>query len=169
MGGQIACILQNEIENISGVICFNSSLRHLADIACDQYTRADAANGNQYRQYADMAKATTIDNTTGLYYYGALDYCWASYNQYDFVNLAKNSSLPMLIINSTKDLQSFNADINLWSNTLGSSENTTIIVDDTISHLGYEIDLSSPDALTQHPAFTQKIIDAFADFINEVE
>ena len=169
MGGQIACILQNEIDNISGVICFNSSLRHLADIACDQYTRANAANGHQYRQYADMAKATTVDSATGLYYYGAQDYYWASYNQYDFANLAKKSSLPMLIINSTKDLQSFEADINLWSSTLGSSANATIVVDDAISHLGYEIDLSSPDALTQHPAFPQKIIDAFAGFINGVE
>ncbi len=169
LGGQIACILQNEIDNISGIICFNSSLRHLADIACDQYTRADAANENQYRQYADMAKAATVDNTTGLYYYGAQDDYWASYNQYDFVHFAKNSSLPILIINSTKDFQSFEADINLWSSTLGSYANATIVVDDTISHLGYEMDLSSPDALTKHPAFPQKIIDAFADFINGTE
>ncbi len=166
MGGQIACILQNESENISGVICFNSSLRHLADIACDQYSVADAVNKKQYKQYADMAKAATADNAKGLYYYGAQDYYWASYNQYDFADLAKNSSLPMLIINSTKDLQSFEEDINLWNSTLGSSANATIVVDDTISHLGYEIDLSSPAALEQHPEFPQKIIDTFADFIN---
>ncbi len=169
LGGQIACILQSETENISGTICFNSSLRHLADIACDQYSVADAANEYRYRLYADMAKTATADTATGSYYYGAQDHYWASYNKYDFVYLVNNSQSPLLIINSTKDMQLFEPDIELWDSVLGGSANATIIIDDSINHLGYETDLSSPDALIQNPELPQKIIDAFAEFINRVE
>ncbi len=170
LGGQIACILQQEIEKISGTICFNSSLRHLADIFCDQYSLSDPANKEQYRQYSNMAKSSTVDNANGLYYfYGARDYYWASYNEYNFINLAKTQRQPLLVINSTNDLQIFEADIILWESTLKDSFNATVIIDHTISHYGYEINLSSPNAFLQKAEFPQKIINTFADFINSAE
>ncbi len=166
-GGQIASILQDETDDIAGTIFFNSSLRHLAEIACDQYIRADAANEAQYKQYAQMAKAVTAEESRGLYFYGAQDYYWASYNRYNFAELIKKSQKPMLVINSTNDLQSFEADITLWASTLENKENATVVVDKTISHLGYEIDLSDPNALTKEADFPQRIIDSFANFINK--
>ena len=69
LGGQIATELAAKNSEIAGLIIFNSSARHLADIACDQYIRLDPQNASAYRAYADAAKAVNPDVAKGLYYY----------------------------------------------------------------------------------------------------
>ncbi len=167
LGGQIACILQSEGHGISGVILFNSSLRHMADICRDQYTRADPANRAAYAQYATSAKAAAPETARSLYYYGATDHYWATYNAYDLPTLITRAAVPLLVLNSTGDLQSFENDIVLWQTTLREAEGVTatIIVDESISHLGYEIDLSRPGALESQAVFPERILELFVDFM----
>ena len=52
LGGQIATELAASTKGIDGIILFNSSARHLADIACDQYSALDPANKEFYIAYA---------------------------------------------------------------------------------------------------------------------
>ena len=89
LGGQIATELATKTNDIDGMILFNSSARHLADIACDQYTAIDPANKATYIAYANAAKSVRESSTKGYYYYSASDYYWASYNK---INTAKNIS-----------------------------------------------------------------------------
>ncbi len=166
LGGQIACILQSEIEDISGTIIFNSSLRHLADIACDQYSKADPANKSSYVQYTQAAKNANYDNAREkYYYYGVDEYYWASYNNYDFSKIVNEISKLLLVINSKKDLQMFAADIELWKTIVGNQKNVSIVVDGTISHFGYEVDFSIPESITKDAEFPKKVIDMFSGFI----
>ncbi len=47
LGGQITTELAASIEGIDGMILFNSSARHLADIACDQYSVLDSVKSDR--------------------------------------------------------------------------------------------------------------------------
>lgn len=72
-----------------------------------------------------------------------------------------------MIINSTADLYCFDEDIDLWYKYFGSKENAKIIIDDKISHAGYEIDMTDPTVYDTPADFPQWVIDEFADFINK--
>lgn len=165
LGGQIATELAASIESIDGMILFNSSARHLADIACDQYSAADPVNIESYITYAEAAKNATASSTKGYYYYGATDYYWASYNN---INIAQNiveANINTLIINSKFDKQSFDEDLNLWSTLFSDFANVSICVYDDISHFGYKIDTTDPSSIYTQVDFPSEVISAFSDFI----
>lgn len=165
LGGQIATELAASIEGVDGIILFNSSARHLADIACDQYSIADPANKESYITYATAAKNANTSSTKGYYYYGATDYYWASYNN---INIAQNiveANINTLIINSKFDKQSFDEDLNLWSTLFSDSANVFICVYDDISHFGYRIDTTDPSSIYTQVDFPSEVISAFTDFI----
>ena len=103
LGGQIATKLAASIEGIDGMILFNSSARHLADIARDQYSAADPVNIESYITYAEAAKNATASSAKGYYYYGATDYYWASYNSIDTAQNIVEANINTLIINSKFD------------------------------------------------------------------
>jgi len=165
LGGQIATELAASIEGIDGMILFNSSARHLADIACDQYSALDPVNKESYITYAKAAKNATDSSAKGYYYYGATDYYWASYNN---INIAQNiveANIDTLIINSKFDKQSFNEDLNLWTTLFSDSANVSIRVYDDISHFGYKIDTTDPTSIYSQVDFPSEVISDFADFI----
>lgn len=165
LGGQITTELAASIEGIDGMILFNSSARHLADIACDQYSAADPVNIESYITYAEAAKNATASSTKGYYYYGATDYYWASYNN---INIAQNiveANINTLIINSKFDKQSFDEDLNLWSTLFSDFANVSICVYDDISHFGYKIDTTDPSSIYTQVDFPSEVISAFSDFI----
>ncbi len=165
LGGQIASELAATDREIDGMILFNSSARHLADVACDQYTLIDPNNKNSYIEFAEAAKNTSSENAKGYYYYSACDYYWASYNQIDTLQNIKDCNIKTLIINSTYDLQTFEADIKLWQNAFSSYENITLQVFDDISHFGYKINTSDQSSLYRRTVFPIEIINAFAEFV----
>ena len=165
LGGQIATELTANIEGIDGMILFNSSTRHLADIACDQYSTLDPANKESYIIYAEAAKNATTSFAKGYYYYSASDYYWASYNQIDVAKNISNANIKTLIINSKFDKQSFDEDLNLWPTLFSDSANISICVYDDISHFGYKIDTTDPTSIYTNVDFPRELIFDFADFI----
>ncbi len=165
LGGQIATELAASIEGIDGMILFNSSARHLADIACDQYCTADPVNKESYITYATAAKNATASSAKGYYYYGATDYYWASYNSIDTAQNIVEANINTLIINSKFDKQSFDEDLNLWSTLFLDSANVSICVYDEISHFGYKIDTTDPSSIYTQVDFPSEVISAFSDFI----
>ncbi len=165
LGGQIATELAAENSGIDGLIIFNGSARHLADIACDQYIRLDPHNASAYRAYADAAKAVNPETAKGLYYYSASDYYWATYNSIDTAKNIADAEIGTLIINSRNDKQSFNADIELWQTLFGDTDNISIRVYDDISHFGYRIDTSDISSLYRLSDFPSDLISVFSDFI----
>ena len=165
LGGQIATELAASIEGIDGMILFNSSARHLADIACDQYSAADPVNIESYITYAEAAKNATASSAKGYYYYGATDYYWASYNSIDTAQNIVEANINTLIINSKFDKQSFDEDLNLWSTLFSDSANVSICVYDDISHFGYKIDTTDPSLIYTQVDFPSEVISAFSDFI----
>ncbi len=165
LGGQIATELAASIEGVDGMILFNSSARHLADIACDQYSALDPVNKDSYITYAEAAKNATASSAKGYYYYGATDYYWASYNSIDTARNISIANVKTLIINSTYDKQSFDADIHTWKTLFSESANISIHVYDDISHLGYKIDTSDPTSLHTQAEFPNEVISAFANFM----
>lgn len=169
LGGQIAAELAAGNSDIGGMILFNSSARHLADIACDQYTVIDSANKASYLAYAEAAKAAADDTAQGAYYYNASDYYWASYNQLDTLKSVKDAEIRTLIINSRFDNQIFDADIALWENHFSDAENVSICVFDDISHFGYKIDTADPLSMYKRTDFPEELIRAFSDFVNECQ
>ena len=167
LGGQIATELAASIEGIDGMILFNSSVRHLADIACDQYSAADPVNIESYITYAEAAKNATASSAKGYYYYSASDYYWVSYNQIDVAKNISNANIKTLIINSKFDKQSFDEDLNLWSTLFSDSANVSICVYDDISHFGYKIDTTDPSSIYTQVDFPSEVISAFTDFIKD--
>lgn len=167
LGGQIATELAASIEGIDGMILFNSSARHLADIACDQYSAADPVNIESYITYAEAAKNATASSAKGYYYYGATDYYWASYNSIDTAQNILEANINALIINSKFDKQSFDEDLNLWSTLFSDSANVSICVYDDISHFGYKIDTTDPSSIYTQVDFPGEVISAFTDFIKD--
>ena len=165
LGGQITTELAASIEGIDGMILFNSSARHLADIACDQYSAADPVNKESYITYAEAAKNATDSSAKGYYYYSASDYYWVSYNQIDVAKNISNANIKTLIINSKFDKQSFDEDLNLWSTLFSDFANVSICVYDDISHFGYKIDTTDPSSIYTQVDFPSEVISAFADFI----
>ena len=165
LGGQITTELASSIEGVDGMILFNSSARHLADIACDQYSIADPANKESYITYAEAAKNATASSAKGYYYYGATDYYWASYNSIDTAQNIVEANTNTLIINSKFDKQSFDEDLNLWSTLFSDFANVSICVYDDISHFGYKIDTTDPSSIYIQVDFPSEVISAFTDFI----
>ncbi len=165
LGGQIATELAVTDREIDGLILFNSSARHLADIACDQYILLDPNNKGAYIEFADAAKRVSAETAKGYYYYSASDYYWASYNQIDTLQNINDRDIKTLIINSTYDSQSFEADIELWRSSFSGDENITLQVFDDISHFGYKIDTSDQSTLYRQTVFSIEIINAFVEFI----
>ena len=165
LGGQIATELAASIEGIDGMILFNSSARHLADIACDQYSALDPVNKESYTTYAEAAKDATASSAKGYYYYSASDYYWVSYNQIDVAKNISNANIKTLIINSKFDKQSFDEDLNLWPTLFSDSANVSICVYDDISHFGYKIDTTDPSSIYTQVDFPNEVIFAFTDFI----
>ncbi len=165
LGGQIATELASSNTDIDGMILFNSSARHLADIACDQYSAIDPGNKVSYITYAAAAKNATTSAAKGYYYYSASDYYWASYNQMDIAKNISNANIKTLIINSKFDKQSFDEDLNLWATLFSDSANTSIYVYDDISHFGYKIDTTDPLSIYTQVDFPSEVISAFTDFI----
>ena len=164
LGGQIAAALANEV-NAKGIILFNSSARHLADVAADQYSRLDPSNKTAYEQYAQAAKAATAGTAKGLYYYSLTDYYWASYNELNVIKSLKNAGIPVLIINSTADDQTFSSDLELWKKELPETEQVTIKVYDEISHYGYRIDTNDTASLYKSAEFPIELIEEFVKII----
>ena len=167
LGGQIATELAAHTADIDGMILFNSSARHLADIACDQYSAIDPANKSSYITYADAAKNVTASEAKGYYYYSASDYYWASYNNIDTAQNITKANIRTLIINSKFDKQSFDKDLSLWATLFSNYANIAICVYDDISHFGYKIDTTDPSSIYTQVAFPSEVISAFANFINE--
>lgn len=165
LGGQIATELAASIEGVDGMILFNSSARHLADIACDQYSALDPVNKESYTTYAEAAKNATASSAKGYYYYSASDYYWVSYNQIDTAQNISNLNIKTLIINSKFDKQSFDEDLNLWSTLFSDSANVSICVYDDISHFGYKIDTTDPSSIYTQVDFPNEVIFVFTDFI----
>lgn len=165
LGGQIATELAASIEGVDGMILFNNSARHLADIACDQYSALDPVNKESYTTYAEAAKNATASSAKGYYYYSASDYYWVSYNQIDTAQNISNLNIKTLIINSKFDKQSFDEDLNLWSTLFSDSANVSICVYDDISHFGYKIDTTDPSSIYTQVDFPNEVILVFTDFI----
>lgn len=166
LGGQIAATLAKEV-NAKGIILFNSSARHLADISADQYSRLDPSNKTAYEQYAQAAKAATAGTAKGLYYYGLTDYYWVSYNDIKVIGSLKNAGIPVLIINSSADNQSFTDDLELWEKELSATEQVTIKIYDDISHFGYKIDTNETASLYKPAEFPPELIEEFVKIIKK--
>lgn len=165
LGGQIATELAANTTGIDGIILFNSSARHLADIACDQYSASDPVNKESYITYAHAAKNATASSAKGYYYYSASDYYWASYNNIDTAQNIIQANINTLIINSQFDKQSFDEDLSLWKTLFSDSANVSICVYDDISHFGYKIDTSDPSSIYTHVDFPNELITDFVDFV----
>lgn len=165
LGGQIAAELAANNDDIDGIILFNSTARHLADIMRDQYTVLDPANKDSYETLAEAAKLATDTTAQGYYCYGATDYYWASYNRMDTAKNITDANKKTLIINSASDQQIFEADLALWDTLFKTNENVTIQRFDDISHFGYKIDTSDPVAVYQRAEFPNELITAFSEFI----
>ena len=167
LGGQIATEIAANDKDISGIILFNSSARHLADIACDQYTENDPSKKTYYATLAEAAKRATSSTSQGHYYFGASDYYWASYNEIDMIENLFDSNSKTLIINSANDRQTFDADIRLWELLCGKFGNCFMLKYPDISHYGYKINTEDPASFYQRAVFPTEIISAFSAFIKE--
>lgn len=167
-GAQIASVLAYEDRSIDGVIAFHSTARHVADLLCDRYILDEPDKRSYYNQMRKGAMNATYANATGAKYLYGTDYYWASVN--DLVDTANNfllADVPLLIVNSTADLLCFQEDIDLWYRHFGNKSNAKIIIDDKMSHTGYEVDMTDPEVFNTPADFPQWVIDEFADFIKK--
>lgn len=163
LGAQIAVELAGQNE-VNGLILFNGSARHLAEIAKDQYCELDPANSLHYKQFMDAAMNSTLDTAEGKFYFNCSDYYWADYNSLSTIENLKNVGIPTLIVNSRLDRQVKDADIELWQKEFADDDNVSIVIFDDISHFGYKIDTLDTSSLYKASAFPDDLADTFAKF-----
>ena len=164
LGGQIAPELAVKDGEIDGMILFNSTPRHLADLACDQYVAMDPGNKNTYISCAEEAKTVQNMESEVRYYFGADDYYWSTYNELDTIQSIKDANMKTLIINSNYDNQIFQTDIDMWKVQLEADENVKIHIYEDISHFGYKIDTKDTTAFYKKAEFPVELLDEFAGF-----
>lgn len=169
LGGQIIPQLATRHSNIDGLILYNSTPRHLATLIVEQVEKQMNTSLPPYRIAAKVACDRTLSDCTGESILGVSDYYWASYNTLNVVDDLKSLQLPTLIFNSTADLQIFSADTDAWSDAFRDSPYATIVLDDKMSHLGYEIDLSDTTSYYHSAELPSRLIRTFADFIYQNE
>lgn len=167
LGGQIAAKIAADNACVDGVIFFNSSARHLADIACDQFVSVDISNAEIYMNYCEIAKNVHTSNTKGYYYFGVNDYYWASYNELDIKKCIQEGNFKSLVVNSTYDIQTFDADINIWSEVFDENSDAEIHIFNDISHYGYKIDPNNEALLYSDVEFPTELSELFVDFCKE--
>jgi dienelactone hydrolase len=166
LGGQIAAEMTNRYDDIKGIVELNSSARNLALIAYDQYVAKEPAKEAEYAEYRDAALNANENNCKGSYYYGATDYYWATLNKLDAIKAIKDNNIKTLIINSKKDAQSFEADIELWQTAFSNADNVTIKIFDNMSHFLYDIDINDNKSLYNRVELTDGVVDTIKDFIS---
>lgn len=166
LGGQVAVSLAEQ-EAVKGLILFNSTARHLAEIAKDQYCAADPVNEIYYQQYMEAAMNATKDTAKGYYYYGCSDFYWADYNGISTLDTLKKTDIHTLIINSRFDRQIFEADIDLWQSEFEKDDKVTFMILDDISHFGYQIDTNDVASVYKNVEFPDDLADIFARFCIE--
>ena len=167
LGAQIAPVIA-ESNPVDGLILFNGTARHFADVLYDQYLARDYANAAGYKQLTDIAKAATPDNLTGQFCYGASDMYWADYNTISVVDSLNRLQLPTLIINSTTDGQLFDSDIDFWKDTVADKDYVSFRVFDDINHYGYHGSLSDLRIIYTVSPMPDELLTCFGDFIHEV-
>ena len=118
-----------------------------------------------YRLYEGKAKQATDENAEGLYYFGASDHYWASYNLLDTIGTLENSDIPCLILNSSADMQVFPDDIEKWRGLAEQRDDTVLKVYDEYSHFGYKIDMTDPSAFYRQTDFPKEIIEDIVEFV----
>lgn len=165
LGGQIAAEIAANRSDIEGVILFNSTARHLADISKDQLSLVYPSDSSQYAAFAESAKKYTNENADASYYFGANGYYWASYNELDTLSSLHSLEIPILIVNSRKDRQTFDADISLWEENFASKNTVSLAIYEEYSHLGYIADLTDQRTLYSELVFPAELTERFCDFI----
>lgn len=164
-GGQIAAVLAAEDREIRGMVLFNSTARHLADVACDQFRAADPANRLLYEAYAEEAKNAAAETATGKRcYYGVSDAYWAAYNALGVQATLNAAALPTLVVNSTYDQQAFAEDLRLWEVLYADKPNVKLCIYEDISHFGYKIDPMDPSVFYTTQQFPEELLAEFAAF-----
>ncbi len=163
LGAQISVSLAEQYD-VSGLILFNGSARHLAQIVRDQHCALDPAKSEYYRQFSQEAMMATTDTAEGIFYYALSDYYWADYNNLSTIDSLKSLNLPTLIINSRKDNQLYDEDIDLWQKEFGNDDKVTILVYNDISHYGYKSDIFDESSLYKRLEFSNELIEVFARF-----
>lgn len=164
LGGQIATELAVEDPEIDGMILFNSTPRHLADVACDQYIAMDPFNKEKYLSYAEEAKNVSEGDVQGKYYFGADDYYWTTYNFLDTISNINDANVRTMIINSTFDNQIFQTDMDIWNAEFAEKDSVIIHIYDDISHFGYKINTKDTTTLYKKVDFPAELLTEFADF-----
>ena len=164
LGGQIAVEMSKK-NDIKGIILWSSTPRHLAEISADQFSSLDKDNESVYRLYEGKAKQATDENAEGLYYFGASDHYWASYNLLDTIGTLESSDIPCLILNSSADMQVFPDDIEKWRGLAEQRDDTVLKVYDEYSHFGYKIDMTDPSAVYRHTDFPDEIVEDIVKFV----
>lgn len=167
LGGQIALDIACNNDFVNGVILFNSSPRHLAEVARDQLISYDNGNAEAYNNYCEIAKNVHISNAKGYYYFGANDYYWASYNELNIEESIQNSNFKSLVINSTNDRQVFMSDIHGWNKLFENKSNVKIHIFNDISHYGYKIDTLNTSLLYKKTDFPEDLITLLVNFCKQ--
>jgi len=165
MGGQVAPVLAAQDGDIAGMILWNSTPRHLADVIRNQFIQLDPENKGAYEELAAAAKEVSYETADGShYYFGVNGYYWAGYNEIDVIGSIKTAGIPVLIINSRNDSQIFEEDIQLWQEAFQSSEDVEIKLYDDMTHLGYRFDADNQAAYYSPQEFPKELIEDFAAF-----
>lgn len=163
LGVNIAAELINR-HPAKGLILWNGTARHLADVAADQYAEQAPAVASMYRGMAENAAAVTEETAKGANYFSCPDYYWASYNKLTTLKSIRDAHAPTLILNSLLDRQIYEVDRDLWQDSFGKDDFVKIRVFDDQSHVGYKIDAKTSNYY-QLAEFPEELTDEIADFI----
>jgi len=165
LGVNIAAEFSNR-HPVEGMILWNGSARHLAEIAADQLAAQAPVTSEYYHALAENAKAVTAETSDGHSYFNCSDYYWATYNALDTISSIRKAGIPTLIINSRNDKQTFDQDIELWQSAFANDGKVTLRVFDDLSHFGYKID-GSTASFYQFQEFPGELTDEIVSFIKK--
>ncbi|MEM4725017.1 MAG: alpha/beta hydrolase [Candidatus Hadarchaeum sp.] len=143
LGGMLAPRIGVRDGKLSGLILLAANARNLTDLILEQVQylatldgKIDDAEAKQIKETENMVKKIKeLDIASGEVVLGASRAYWEDLMTYDPLKIARELSLPMLILQGGRDYQVTLDDFNQWKECLSDRESVTFKLYDNLNHL----------------------------------
>ncbi len=174
LGGMMAPRYAFEEEDVDGLIMMAANARPLEDLIIDQYEHLSAKNPaldvEEMKTRVGVVKSDTLSevipsNKLPLDLPAAF---WMDLKKYDQVAIAKELTIPILILQGERDYQVTMKDFNLWKKGLEGQENVSFQSFETLNHLFLEgTGVSYPEEYNTPGNIPEYVIEVISEWVNK--
>lgn len=136
LGGMLTPKMAQDNKDVEEIVIMAGSPRKLEDIIVDRTKKAGVTDEQAVKleEQAEQIKNLTSQDDTDIL--GENSHYWYSVNQIDTPGIAKQLTIPILILQGSDDIEiDADTDYDQWKSLLGSQKNVTFHLYDGLNHL----------------------------------